>query len=251
MRVATFNISSGFLVDEDRVPLHEDLSAFADQIREVDPDILCMQEVGMLEGMPDQAHLIAELLEGYHVRYQAMHENHVAKQGELGVAILSKMPLSDVTFHQLPDDGLHGRFELFGEVQDLVSHTKGLLEAQIEIDGHSVRVLSAHLPAFRRFDADPLEERFVHVREAIGEAVLKGAAIPTLFCGDMNYPEMEKMVPEVFTAGFQNVLSGKPTTMSGRAIDYIIASPDWKAGETDSVLKFGDHALCWVDLELA
>lgn len=91
LRVMTWNIWWRFGVHEVR------RRAVVEQIRQVDPDVVCLQEVWS-DDDADDAHRIADELEMHHVRTAP-----VMFQGEsFGNAILARWPIAPITDEPLP-----------------------------------------------------------------------------------------------------------------------------------------------------
>ena len=141
LKIATYNIHKGFSHFNRRVVLHE----LRDRLRELDADIVFLQEVqgehrhhaGRHRDYPDEAQ--HEFIAGTVWPHHAYGKNAVYEDGHHGNAILSRFPI--VQSHN-KDVSAH-RFE-----------SRGLLHCEIELaDGPRVHCLCAHFGLFARADA--------------------------------------------------------------------------------------------------
>ncbi|MGV6871707.1 exodeoxyribonuclease III [Pseudochelatococcus sp. B33] len=167
MRVATWNINSARL----RVTL---LTAF---LQEVKPDILCLQEIKCLDDAFPAAEVEAL---GYNV---AVHGQKTFN----GVAILSRLPLEDVTC------GLPG---------DEADVQARYIEAVVSVTGGAVRVASIYLPNGNPPDSDkyPYKLKWMD-RLAERARALLALEEPFVLAGDYNViPEPQDAArPEQWT----------------------------------------------------
>src|SRR5687767_8154491 len=93
MRVATLNIWNRC------GPWEQRLEAIRSQLRELDPDVLGLQEVLVGEGV-DQARDIAEGF-GYHIAFGSARQEPI----QLGNAVLSRYPIASQHVVELPNGG--------------------------------------------------------------------------------------------------------------------------------------------------
>lgn len=118
MRVATLNIWNRC------GPWDERLVAIRSQLRELDPDVIGLQEVLEGEGV-DQARAIGEEL-GYHSFFGSTRQDPI----RLGNAVLSRYPIANAHVVELPNGGTAERRSLlsceldapFGRVPFFVTH---------------------------------------------------------------------------------------------------------------------------------
>ncbi|WP_342618674.1 endonuclease/exonuclease/phosphatase family protein [Rhodoferax sp. GW822-FHT02A01] len=137
IRVATYNIHKGVqgLGPNRRLEIHN----LGLAVEQFDADIVCLQEVRKIhnrgatyfEHWPQQPQADYLAPEGYHAVYRT---NAVTRHGEHGNAMLSRWP---VLGHQHEDMSDH-RFE-----------QRGLLHAEVEVDGHHIHVVVVHLGLIR------------------------------------------------------------------------------------------------------
>jgi endonuclease/exonuclease/phosphatase family metal-dependent hydrolase len=168
LRVATYNIHKGVqgLGPNRRLEIHN----LGHAVEQFDADIVCLQEVRKLnrgeaaffQRWPEQSQAEYLAPEGYNVVYRS---NAITRDGEHGNAVLSRWP---VLAHQHEDMSDH-RFE-----------QRGLLHAEVEVDGHSVHVVVVHLGLIRASRVRQLAQLAQFIAREI-----PGAA-PLLVAGDFN-----------------------------------------------------------------
>ena len=168
VRLATYNIHKGVqgLGPNRRLEIHN----LGHAVEQFDADIVCLQEVRKMHRLearyfkhwPEQPQ--AEFLapEGYHSVYRT---NAITRHGEHGNALLSRWP---VLAHQHEDMSDH-RFE-----------QRGLLHAEVAVDGRSVHVVVVHLGLIRASRVRQLAQLAQFVAREIP------AQAPLLVAGDFN-----------------------------------------------------------------
>jgi endonuclease/exonuclease/phosphatase family metal-dependent hydrolase len=199
------------------------LEEVARVIRELQPDVVALQEVHRGTWQARFADQAAELgqLTGMAVAFGPSF--HVWG-GEFGNAILTRGVVHEPRVVRLPS---------FGE-------PRSLLSATVALDGGEVDVLVTHLAAWGGLNR--------HIRTEQARCLAehaKAARRPLVLCGDLNATPGS---PEVATllAGDLVHLTGaldEPThPLLGQRIDYIVAGPGWRVGPT-AVLHVGpsDH----------
>jgi endonuclease/exonuclease/phosphatase family metal-dependent hydrolase len=164
LTVLTYNIHGGIGMDGVL-----DLDRIADVVRASGADVVALQEVDRhrreLSGYVDQAgHLAGRL--GMDLAYAACLDDEPVSPGgeraQYGTAVLSRIGLVDNGMQHLPCfDG---------------SEQRGLLDVEVPLDGHAVRVLGTHL----QWDRE--DERLAQA-EAIVAALDER---PTILLGDFN-----------------------------------------------------------------
>ncbi len=160
-RVATYNIHKCVGLDRKLDP-----GRIVAVLREIDADIIALQEVLCIRGAnreDDQAHYIAEKL-GYEYR---IGDNRALQGGIYGNVLLSRFPLGDAENH---DISIAGREE------------RGCLRVDVEFDAERrLHVYNVHL-------GTSFLERRRQARKLLSESILQAGPFsgPRIMLGDFN-----------------------------------------------------------------
>jgi len=163
MRVVSWNLWWRFGPWEARFP------AIVSTLRDLDPDVCCLQEVWDEAGR-NQAAELAEEVGGYHHAYTSgIRYDGVA----FGNAVLSRWPI-------LSSDGR--------DLPDLDSDREGRTVLRAELDGPRgpVDVFSTHLH-WKLYDSHVRQAQVATICELIAEG-REGRSYPPVLCGDFNAP---------------------------------------------------------------
>ena len=245
MRVATWNIGGGFISSEQKREFDvEDIGYFIDELKKIQPDIICFQEIHVSENN-DQPKMIANALDFAFYKTESIADSHLKDGEKLSIAIISKYPIISSKFSKLPNPNL----EFIWNGKKVFSHDKGFLETVIDYKEINARVLSGHMIPFRKFEKNFLADEFSNIRDEI-ERIICHDKIPTIIGADMNFEDIYQLTPNVFRQGFKFILSNEPTTPKNRRYDKIIISNDWIFADTKIIQGRADHYLCFADIDL-
>ncbi len=236
LRVVTYNIHHG-ADTADRL----DLARTAAVLARSGADLIGLQEVDRhwseRSAFADQAEWLATTL-GMHVAYAANldlePEPDVGRSGvapkprQYGLAVLSRFPILSVTHELLPP----------GSDAEPGLEPRGLLVAEIEVDGERLRFATTHLS-----EADPRarESEATRVAELLGPTPRR-----TILTGDLNAlpaaPETKPLtdvLADAWPSGGVDPGHTIPVAVPDRRIDYVLLSPDLTA-ERAQVLTDAD-----------
>ncbi|HTR52153.1 MAG TPA: endonuclease/exonuclease/phosphatase family protein [Kofleriaceae bacterium] len=164
-------------------PLDTRLRLAARQLRALDPDVVCLQEVRPLDGVAGKTTadvLAAEL--GMHARYA------VAVQwdaGQEGLAILTRAPLADSRVLALPEPRpTEARILLSGLVDCSTASLRDGAPPDKAGGGDGIWVHTTHLH-YRLDDGVAREQQVLAIDAAI-RALRTDTSPPQLLCGDFN-----------------------------------------------------------------
>lgn len=222
----TFNMQNGQVWDEkDPDGAEVNFAKAIEFVREQDADIVFLQEVErgyeggkQIEPPPNYTRL-RNALPGYDAVFAYPVPNPQEIPFGLGLAILSKTPLSDFRRVDLPAAEI--TFE-YGGVRRAPSQ-RLLIEAVTEVEGRPLRLLNTHLQAFfmiKGSSNDHLTQR------NLVEAELAKSAGPTLLGGDFNSAPEETLVEQYRRAGYCSCQTAEVTwRRMPFVLDHIFYNP--------------------------
>ncbi len=252
LRVATWNIGGGFISENNTSGFNkENLHYFADELKRSKSDIICLQEIHVSKdkNIYSQAKLLAHQLDiedSCFCIIDSVRSSHLKKDLYLGLAILSKFPIINHEYHRISNPNMYLKNKK-GTIWR--THDKGFLFACIKIRKYLVNILNAHLYPFHVFNRDFMENEFYGIRFETEQLLIKLSNNKTIIAGDMNYDQVEKVMPKLFQHGFTKTISGVSTVPELEIqLDHIIVSKGWGV-ESNTVIKGrADHYLCCADL---
>ena len=234
LKVMTYNIFSGRTLDGSY-----DLEGKIETIREVNPDILGLNEVHLNtrhSNFTSQTDTLGDALDMPH-RFFARAIDH--NGGQYGIALLSRYPILSCECVPIPDS-----YDEQGNHPESRVH----ICATIDVNGKTIQVLTSH------YGLSQAEQE-----HAVAETLrLKDASLPTIFMGDLNAQDTDAVMAPLF-ANFQDAAcsltgpdkltfrSDKPTIR----IDYIFHTPEFMV-ENVKVLPStaSDHRPVFAELEV-
>lgn len=184
------------------------------EIREADPDVICLQEVIQRPNLPNQAATMADSL-GYH--YVFTSRDPEGAPTRFGNAILSRYPIED------------------SNAVDLLplNDFRTAIHAQIQIEGNIIDIYNTHLHN-TAVGQDIRTEQIENLKSFISDTQSGGL---TFLCGDFNadpdWDEMELVYEEfidVYPLFHEDHMESGHGTLNGnldhqeRRIDYIFFS---------------------------
>lgn len=210
-RVLQLNMQFGQVWDDtnpDQAPV--DLARTIDEIRGHTADIVLLQEVehaqpdGTQPQPPPNYAALRRALPQYDGCFAYPKPDARELPFGIGLAILSRAPLRDVTRVDVPSPPIP--FEFGG--RQLTPTDRLLLGARTMALGREVQLLNTHLLAFfmlgdGRTD-DPMQRNLIAAR-------LAQASEPTILAGDFNVPRHETLVAQFAEQGFSTVQDGEVT----------------------------------------
>lgn len=246
MIVATWNIGGGFISSDQKHEYDkEDISYFINELKSINPDIVCFQEIHVSE-KNNQPKIIADSLGFQYIATHSIADSHLKENEKLSISIISRFPIISSKFNTLPNPNL----QFVWKGKTAFSHDKGFMEAIVGYKRTNIKILSGHMVPFRKFGKFFLDTEFKEIRNRIEQIILH-EKMPEIICADMNFDEeIEKLIPNVFDNNFKFVLKNNPTTPKGRTYDKIIVSKEWESANSNIIKGKADHFLCFADIEL-
>ena len=207
------------------------LNAIAEEILEIDPDVVLLQEVDremLRTGGVDQAAVLADA-----VGMDGSFSSNLARgSGHYGTLVLSRFDIVQ-----------QGRIPL---VRSPRAEARGLQWVTLEVSGQAVRVYNTHLDATRP------DVRLAQARQVAG--VLGEDDLPTILGGDLNaWPASAAVsaigaqLVDTWTAAGQG---RSATSRGGRKIDYLFVRGLRPLVSRVATSGASDHNRLWADLRL-
>ena len=212
LTLGSFNLHMGRGPGGHAAPFYDVVTA----AKEVDTDVLVLQEAWVPDGEPGQLGEIADALDyevasAYAIARAECHDQVrlIAREGPAGtgdwmIAVLSRLPVLDADVAtvgpQLPRDPAR----------------RALVRATVDVDGTPVRVCGTHLPLLK----DPVWRLAPALR-----AALPAADTPGVLAGDMNMWSwaIDRLAPP----GWRRAVRGRtyPSPRPHSQTDHILVTP--------------------------
>ena len=249
MRLVTWNINGAFTltsVNPRAYTTSENLPYFTQQLKALNADIICLQEVHT-NVERSQTKLIAEAL-GYPYTFETIaSDSHIDPVYKLANAIISKQPFKGAKAVCLP-------------------HPEFLLELPLLSNGQRAKIHDKYMQVvkFENFTLANIHTLPLHVLGAsydsnngraftreVEKVMLELLSPPIIFCGDFNHNNIQHLYPNLFDK--LNLLDGLPDQASvpnaDMRIDYILISKnDFQVIDSFIHPLMTDHFPCLLEL---
>jgi endonuclease/exonuclease/phosphatase family metal-dependent hydrolase len=253
MRIVTFNILGGRTQHDDEV----DVAVLQDAIRDLDADVLALQEVDHLlhrSGHADLTAIAAEAMDAPHHRFVAALAGSpgatwTAATGDeqphdaaYGIALLSRRPVTGWQVVRLPAVARPVPMWFDGQRRPTWVHDEPRVAVAATVEGpHGpLTVATTHLSFVRWWNGHQLRRL---VRS------LSGAPRPLVLTGDLNMGSRRA----ARLSGL-HPLAEEPTFPADRPVeqlDHVLAEPRLPAVAEACRMQLSDHRALVVDLDLA
>lgn len=249
LRIASWNIAGAHKIQSlERFDYSgEDIAYFVDCLKQINPDIVCVQESHTNEQRSNAAD-IAKLLGMPYVYNVAVSPSHIDSEFQLGNAILSKVALSHVADVQYP----YPSFDLFfSDGRPAAVHHKMI---QIYKLGDMV-IANTQMMPLGIFGASYASGPGAELASSIQQLLIDNLSAPLLLCGDLNFDTPQDIYPELYnTLRLHETLPDVPTRpakdMAKHTPDHILVSDGIAVAAADVIEVEADHYLCYADITL-
>ncbi len=252
MRIASWNIAGGHTVRSlDAYDYNaESLSYFTDQLQQLDPDVICLQETHSKDGASSAA-TIAKTLGSYTVINNPLSQSHIDSGSRLGIAMLARDTLTEPSLLPFPllAEELH-----FKNGQLAPQHEKALQTAWYK----QVLIANTHLLPLIVFNRSYEEGSGAKLAQSINN-IFASLSTPLILCGDFGMSSGQTAVfGDAFAAlHLKNALPTIATHYRSAENGATYNAPDaiYYSQDTLRVTDAGviatqtDHYLCWADIE--
>ena len=223
-----------------------DIEYFVNCLKEIDADIICLQE-SHTNDEQSVAQDIAALLGGMPFVYNvAVSPSHIDNAFSLGNAILSKTELTHIRDIQYP----YPDFDLFfKDGRPAAVHQKMI---QIYKYNNAMIANTQMLP-LGIFGKSYASGDGARLAAAIEQLLLDNLTSPLIFCGDMNFDAPHTIYPNLYkqlelNEALPDTLTRPNKTMAKQTPDHIVISSNLAVIQADVVEVEADHYLCYADI---
>jgi endonuclease/exonuclease/phosphatase family metal-dependent hydrolase len=247
LKIATWNIGGAHIInsadmfDYDK----EDLSYFAEILKPLDLDVICLQESHTKDGSIVSKRL-AETLGLPFVFDAPRSPSHIDESYQLADAIISRYPIEDTQHIPLPNPA----FELY--FQD--GKKARLFQTYVQVARiQGITFANTHLQPLHLFGYSWGEGEGQKLAFDTETVFLDNLGTPPLiFAGDFNAPELQKDFSRVIqTFQLTPALDEQPTDVKGKKMDYILYSPEFTIRNSEVVkTDKSDHYLGWAEVTI-
>jgi endonuclease/exonuclease/phosphatase family metal-dependent hydrolase len=198
-----------------------DLEQLIAVLRAEQPDIITVQEAHA-DNYVNQIALIADALGySYHVS-DFYSESHIESGQRLGQGIIARFPLHDHTSKLFNNPRFSATWK---NGTTVVAHDKGVTGAVISFGATHLQIETIHLIPFDPFKIDPLSLSASAVFRNVAANILSETS-PLIIAGDLNLghrnPLIAELMPELISAGLQELASTLPTIPNGERPDRVL-----------------------------
>jgi endonuclease/exonuclease/phosphatase family metal-dependent hydrolase len=241
--VASWNIAGGRPMRSEGVFDYdaEDVDYFSEQLRLIDPDVVCLQETHVNEER-SVAKEIAVKLGGYAVQEVTMSPSHVDENYSLGNAILSKIKPKNIQNVLFP----YPTFPLFlPGGKPAIRHEKGFQLGTFDFG----IVGNLQMMPLKFLGTPYNSEKGKEFARGMEETLFAAVSRPLLLCGDFNYIDPALLYTQLLS-GMKSALPNIATRPDGKRTDYIFYSVEFVLKDSGVVQTNSDHFLCWATFEI-
>lgn len=251
MKIISWNIAGAHTIaslehfDYDQ----EDLLYFVDEIRKIDPDIICLQESHTaISEEKSNALELANALGFEYVLNSPSSPSHINSAFKLGIAILSKEPFLEtemVTFPN-PDEPLFWK-----DGRPAATHEKNIQVATYK----NFSIANNQMLPVTLFGLSYEEGVGARLAKGINEIVENKLRNPIIWCGDFNHDRPLDIYAHMSTLGLVDALPDVATRPSldelKKRSDHIFYSPEFNLIDSGVVHTNTDHFLCFAEFNLS
>ncbi len=246
LKIISWNIAGGYptasLKHFDYEP--ENIGYFAEQIKHISPDIVCLQESHTsLDGKRSIAHELGIMLNMPFILNSPASPSHINSAYQLGTAIISKNEFINSKVHWYPDP----QMELFfTDGRKAITHRKNLQTIKIGdyyIANHQLLPIS--LFGYKYNDGSNGSKFAKQI-----DLTMKIIATPIIWCGDFNFNNPKSIYTTIQELELSEALPDEPTRPtdgSKKTPDHIYYSKEFSLIQSGIIKTKSDHYLCYAE----
>lgn len=250
LKVVSWNVAGGRPVESvDKLFDYsgENLLYFADQLAQVNPDVVCMQETH-INDQRSIAEEIAILLGYQHVFDTPMSPSHIDHEYNLGLAVISKNPFTSKTYHVYP----YPLFPLVWPKTGIEANRHDKMLQVVGVDG--INIANTHMQPLRLFQYSYGFSCGAVFARQMEQIMLRELSAPLVFCGDFNFDKIDEAYGRLFKKlGLREALPDETTRPYGDGrksrSDHILHTPDFSPVSAAVIKTNTDHYMCVADFQ--
>jgi endonuclease/exonuclease/phosphatase family metal-dependent hydrolase len=249
MRIVTWNINGGFgliSMNPRAYTDRENLSYFVKQLKALNADIICLQEIHT-NANRSQTQLIAEALGYPHTFETIASDSHIDPAYKLANAVISKQPFKDAKAVCLPRPEFLQGLPLLPNGQRAEIHDKYMQVVKFEnFTLANIHTLPLHVLG-ASYDSD---DGRIFAKE-VEKVMLEHLSAPLIFCGDFNYSGIQNLYPNLFDKlNLLDTLPDEPSVPNSNIrIDCVLISKnDFPFIDSSIHPTMADHFPCVLEL---
>ncbi|NQZ84632.1 MAG: hypothetical protein HRU03_02840 [Nanoarchaeales archaeon] len=245
MKIVDWNINGGYLVKEHST--ENNLNFFINKIKELNPDIVLIQE-GHISKTYNQIKVLSEKLDLKYYKYQTLGESHIEKGNQLCLFVLSKFEITSSEFLKLSSPDIISYNEKYGGEIKSDKHEKGFLKVTIKKQNKVYTLVSGHGHALHIFNKslDDFPKLISEMRKQITELSKEENLI---FGADLNYDKVCEKFENIFSTNPIKLVFKNVNTYKNAQADYLIISDKFKIIDKKLDMCTHDHALSNVEID--
>ena len=248
--VASWNIAGAHTIKSSNTTIYDkkDSAYFIEQLADLSPDIVCLQETHSTKGgEPKDALTIARGLSMDVAVNSVNSPSHIDSKFTLGNSILTSIDYFDVKDELYPEPP----GELYwNDGRPADTHHKSLQSVNIQ----NFQVLNTQMLPVRLFGFTYDNERGSEYSNGINSVMEGMAANPSIWCGDFNFNKPIQIYAHMSKLNLKESLPQRETGPSddeeNNKPDHILYSPEFTLLSSDIIKTQTDHYLCYAKFEV-
>ena len=226
IRTLQWNIGGGRVCNSDsdtRDPTshaEDGIESIVDTLKEADADIITLQETHE-GGGSCQPEIIANHLEYKYWLNHATDISFMDRSKFIGQGVISRFPITSSLFSPFTDPG----FEVLNDGELIKNNKSGLTSCTVQLPGaNQVQIKTFHMVPFHYFDVDLDDVRVRNVLRELGKRLTLDSEARAIVQADFNIDSasLTEYLPDLFAAGYQEVVQSEPTTPREKSLDHIV-----------------------------
>lgn len=221
-----------------------ELAYFADALRGLRLDVICLQESECTD-QDSIAKDLAAMLGMEHVFETPMHPSHIDAKRSLSLAMLSKLPLKNTRTAKQP----YPSFDLW--LPNGAPAKRTVKDVQTAETQDGLHIANTQTQPLEYLGTPYESQRGQSYAAELADMFIKTVSQPLIFAGDFSTSHPAKVFASLCKAhALSDALPFEPTKPHGKGhLDCIFTSPTFTITSSAVVTTETDHFLGWVELQ--